>query len=458
MDIVRCALCPGDHNCVGGDGPEDANILLLGEGPGPDEDRRGMPFCGRTGEEVNRHYLPLSGLTRPAIRVNNSMKCMPKGNSGRKMDMDRKADRELLQCCAAAHVYPDIARNHYKLILPVGAFACLALDSTIDLEKHHGFPIETPWGDAFPMYHPAGGIHEPKKMLTIRTDWIRLRKYLNGKLRVPRDEYIAPDYQEAATPDDLREYLGYVEEFNLPMACDTETTREMKPYCLTLSICPGTGRLIRAGNYETLDLFQEYLRTWKAPILFHNWLFDEGVVEDMGLIFPRKRIRDTMSMAFHLGNVPKGLKTLAYRLCGMEMEDFDDVVSPHSRPLVVLYYREAYMEKWPRPEMQLVRQDDGTYKEYRAQSMNTKLKRFFTDLMNDMEHKDVFSAWDNWEDSHAMIQEKLGPWPGKCITHVPFDKVLKYACRDADATLRVYPLLEAMRKQVRRRKQEDWGD
>jgi hypothetical protein len=87
--------------------------------------------------------------------------------------------------------------------------------------------------------------------------------------------------------------------------------------------------------------------------------------------------------------------------------------------------------------------------------MNTKFKRFLTDYTKN-ENKDIFKAWKNWEDSHKMIEEKLGPWPGKCISYVPFEKVIYYACRDADATIRLWPILERMRRRVRRRNQEYW--
>jgi hypothetical protein len=122
------------------------------------------------------------------------------------------------------------------------------------------------------------------------------------------------------------------------------------------------------------------------------------------------------------------------------------------------YLREAYNEDWPKPEEQTVRQADGSWKLYKPQGMGTKLKRFFTDYQKNPD-KDIFEAWDNWADNHAMIEDRLErPWPGKCISYVPFDKVLRYACRDADATLRLWTVLNKMRRNVRRTVQENWGD
>lgn len=244
---------------------------------------------------------------------------------------------------------------------------------------------------------------------------------------------------------------------SLPLACDTEVTRHMEPYCLTFSCQPGTGWLIMADNQEALDWFQDTLDKHKGCILFHNWMFDQKVVAAMGLRFPRHLIVDTMTRAFHLGNLPQGLKALAYRELGMKMEDFDDLVTPYSVPLCLDYLRKARETAWPRPEESLVRDKSGKWKLYKPQGMATKLKRFFTDY-NANPAKDIFGAWDNWEDSHAMIEAELGAWPGKDIRYAPFDKVLHYACRDADATLRLWQRQQQMTRQVRKTTQERWGD
>lgn len=432
----------------------------MGEGPGRDEDRKLIPFVGKTGREVNEHYLPLAGLQRVNCRFDNTMKCMPKGEHG-KMDLKKGPDRALAMECANTHLFPIIERNHYTLIVAMGAFACHVLDPAIELDIQHGIPQETKWGTVFPMFHPAGGIHEPKKMLHIRNDWVRLRKYLRGTLRIAEDSYAGrEDYSEITTPSEIRETLsGYMSQ---PIANDTESTRDRDPYCLTYSVKPGSGYLIRASRLDLLEAFQEVLSTWEGPILWHNWLYDGQVVKKMGLKYPRKLIKDTMVWSFHLGNLPQGLKALSYRELGMKMQDFDDLVKPYSSKLVLDYYREAYNQEWEKPEQQLVRDKEGKWKVYKPQSMHTKLKRFFTDWQksedNDLE-KDVFQMWTkNWVAEQSQIEERCGRWPGKCISHVPFDEALFYACRDSDALLRLWPIMQRMRAKVRHTVQENWSD
>lgn len=452
----RCALCPGTNQCVQGDGPLDSDIYCLAEAPGKDENkpapRGGRPLVGKTGDEVNNHYLQLAGIRREMIRVDNSISCLPT-SSGGKLDPNSKRDQALLECCAKHHVYPHLERFRPDFIIPMGRFACDAIDPTIDLELMHGTPVQTKWGEVFPMYHPSLGIHEPKKMLYIRSDWIRAKAWLRGQYVKPVDPYPNPDYREVLDADEMDEL-----DPTLPMGCDTEFDKHRNPYCLTYSNQMGTGRLIRAERTDLLERFQQWLERWRAPILFHNWFADAPIVAAMGLTFPPARLVDTMVAVFHLGNLPQGLKAIAYRELGMRMRDFDDVVRPHSTDRVLDYYMKAASFAWPKPEETMVRGDDMKWKPYKPQGMNTKLKRFFTDFSKSDGEKDVFKTWENWEDNHAMIEAELGEWPGLDISHAPFEDVLPYACADSDGTLRLWNLILHMRRLVRKWEQNRWTE
>jgi len=64
--VGRCPACPGVNHCISGDGPQcnDSTVVCLGEAPGRDEQRRQQVFIGKTGRELNEHYLLLAGLRR----------------------------------------------------------------------------------------------------------------------------------------------------------------------------------------------------------------------------------------------------------------------------------------------------------------------------------------------------------------------------------------------------------
>ena len=452
----RCPKCPNKRHCVPANGPESSRLCFIGEAPGWEEDKKLIPFQGKTGQEVNRHYLPLAGLSRPNVWFWNAIGCMP-ATTGGKLDPKRTADLELLESCSNFHMFPALRRIRPKIVVPMGSFANRAIDPEINLEFQHGIPIETEWGSTFPMYHPSLGIHEPKKMLMIRNDWIRLGKYLKGKLNIPVDEYEGQeDYREIETEEELHYILDGNED--QVMACDTENRKDRSPFCLTFSITVGTGYLIQAHRSDLLQVYQEFLDRWTGWILWHNWLHDYEIVTAMGLRFPRKLIRDTMLMVFHLGNLPQGLKALAYRELGMTMQDFDDLVKPYSTQLAVNYLRRAYCEDWPKPEQSLQRGKDGKWKITKPHGFSQKLKRFFTDYDKDPE-KDVFNMWsDNWEAEQEMVEKVMGDWPGKCISHTPFDKIISYATRDADALLRLWPVIRHMASRVRKSPQERWKE
>lgn len=446
-----CTLCPRINNFVAAHKPvrKRNGYAFVGEAPGFHENNKGEPFIGPTGQELNDHYLLLAGLTRSECYITNAVKCLPI-SPDHKMDITDRHDRELIDSCCHTHLYNELV--DFELIVPMGAIACYAIDPDINLELHHGSPFMTRLGImAFPMYHPAGGIHEPKKMLQIRTDWIRFGLWLKNRLEVPVDPHPIPDYKEADEYD-----IKHIDP-TIPMANDTERSRQYGAYCLTYSQYPGTGRLIMASSSRLLGMFQEKLNVWESTLLWHNWIYDRHNTDEMYLnYYVSGKIRDTMIRAFHLGNLPQKLKVLAYRELGMIMEDFDDLVVPYSTPHVIEYYRAAFRYEWPKPEPQWVKDEDGNPKLYKPQGFNTKLKRFFTDW-NKNPNKDIFKMWEkNWEEIQSMVEEVCGLWPGKDIAHVPFDRMLYYACRDADAGLRLSPILDEMKHRVRKGPQETW--
>jgi len=79
-DCRRCPLCEGRTTIVFGDGDPDADILFVGEGPGAEEDKRGLPFVGRAGELLTRMIERGMGLPRSAVYICNIVKCRPPGN------------------------------------------------------------------------------------------------------------------------------------------------------------------------------------------------------------------------------------------------------------------------------------------------------------------------------------------------------------------------------------------
>ena len=79
-ECIRCGLCEGRTQIVFGDGNPRADLLFIGEGPGEQEDLRGLPFVGRAGELLTRMIEKGLGIPRSEVYICNIVKCRPPGN------------------------------------------------------------------------------------------------------------------------------------------------------------------------------------------------------------------------------------------------------------------------------------------------------------------------------------------------------------------------------------------
>jgi len=79
-DCTRCGLASGRKQIVFGDGNPDAELMFIGEGPGQEEDRRGLPFVGRAGELLTQMIEKGLGISRSDVYICNIVKCRPPQN------------------------------------------------------------------------------------------------------------------------------------------------------------------------------------------------------------------------------------------------------------------------------------------------------------------------------------------------------------------------------------------
>lgn len=112
--VVDCNRCPRLAECrsqiVNGVGPEDADVLFVGEGPGENEDEQGEPFVGRSGDVLD-DALTRHGFSREGVRITNCVRCRPPGNRD-------PADEELSNC--RDHLEQEIAAVNPDLIVALG--------------------------------------------------------------------------------------------------------------------------------------------------------------------------------------------------------------------------------------------------------------------------------------------------------------------------------------------------
>src|SRR4051795_11412892 len=77
---TRCPLAAGRTQVVFGMGDPDADLVFIGEGPGAEEDRQGLPFVGRSGKLLDKLMLEELGITRERVYIANVVKCRPPDN------------------------------------------------------------------------------------------------------------------------------------------------------------------------------------------------------------------------------------------------------------------------------------------------------------------------------------------------------------------------------------------
>lgn len=117
LECVRCKLSRGRTQVVFGVGPLDAPVMLVGEGPGEEEDRLGEPFVGRAGRLLTKTMEKL-GVRRDQVYIANIVKCRPPEN--------RRPELDEIQACIP-HLFRQIARIRPKLVCAMGSVAAGAL-------------------------------------------------------------------------------------------------------------------------------------------------------------------------------------------------------------------------------------------------------------------------------------------------------------------------------------------
>jgi DNA polymerase len=148
----RCKLCEGRSTVVFGSGNPQAELVVIGEGPGADEDAQGVPFVGRAGQLLTR-MLASVDITREEVFITNTVLCRPPNN--------RNPEADELEACAP-FLADKLAVIQPKVILTLGSVATQAMLRTKEpIGKLRG--RLHPYGDAVlvPTFHPAFLLRNP---------------------------------------------------------------------------------------------------------------------------------------------------------------------------------------------------------------------------------------------------------------------------------------------------------
>ena len=432
-----CPNCPRVHRAIGGDGPQPSPILGIAERPGDRENRYGRVLVGPTGQETDELYLPLAGLDRANVRLCNTVMCFADNNK-------TPTDKDIARC-APHHIPAEIERTKPEIILLLGSSAC-SLVPGINLELQHGIPQHTSkvgtifgWsGWLVPLFHPAIGLHESRWMKICMDDWATWQDLIG--VHDPEPERTS--YHHGF------DGILFINTVRPEYTCGIDTeSHGGKPWSVQISTDPGTGVLFKCDDPAEMMFCKSILN--KADVVLHNSAYDLEVLRTLGITV--RSYRDTMQEAFHLGDLPQGLKALAYRLFRHTMTSYNETVRPASIRSLTDWMLEAYQLAQSDlsivETVQLKTKTKTVVKKGPLESLLTRLLRLTVEN----------SAYDPWERldtfyndpaHHWMlprIESRCGPYPILGIGNCTMREAVQYAVGDADWTARVAVELERRR-------------
>ena len=164
---TRCALAAGRRQVVFGAGNRDAEVLLVGEGPGANEDAQGEPFVGRAGQLLDR-MLAGVGLTRAEnVYIANIVKCRPPQNRD-PLPEEQEACIDWLR--------QQTALLRPKILVCLGRVAaCRLLDPAFKVTQQHGQFVQKNGVWMMGTLHPAAILRNPTQKTAAFEDFLRLR-------------------------------------------------------------------------------------------------------------------------------------------------------------------------------------------------------------------------------------------------------------------------------------------
>lgn len=164
----KCDLSKGRTNAVPGEGPEHAEIMMIGEAPGFHEDQQGRPFVGAAGKFLDELLAGIN-LKRDQIYICNVIKCRPPQN--------RDPLPEEMDACRA-YLDQQIALIQPKIIITISRFAMMRWFAEKKISEIHGKPRKFGNLVVLPMYHPAAALHQPSLRRVLEDDFKRVPEIL----------------------------------------------------------------------------------------------------------------------------------------------------------------------------------------------------------------------------------------------------------------------------------------
>jgi uracil-DNA glycosylase family 4 len=184
-EVATCTKCQLHHsrkNAVPGEGPANADIMFIGEGPGFHENEQGRPFVGAAGKFLDE-LLDKINMQRSNVFIGNVVKCRPPGN--------RDPLPEELTACSD-YLDRQIQAINPKVIVTLGRFSMARFLPNAKISDIHGQAMTVRGRLIVAMYHPAAALHQQSLRSTIEADFARLPELISHAAHTPEYAEIPP--------------------------------------------------------------------------------------------------------------------------------------------------------------------------------------------------------------------------------------------------------------------------
>lgn len=189
---TRCELHFSRKNAVPGEGPANADIVFIGEGPGFHENEQGRPFVGAAGKFLEE-LLASIGLMRSDVFITNVVKCRPPGN--------RDPRPEEVSTCTSEFLERQIQAINPKVIVTLGRFSMEKYLPNAKISDVHGRAFHVRGRVVVPMFHPAAALHQGSLRPIIEKDFAGLPDLIAKASEAP--EYESEPIEDKHSPKQL---------------------------------------------------------------------------------------------------------------------------------------------------------------------------------------------------------------------------------------------------------------
>jgi uracil-DNA glycosylase family 4 len=181
---TKCALHYSRKNGVPGEGPINAQIMFIGEGPGFHENEQGRPFVGAAGRFLDELLAGIQ-MKREDVFIGNVVKCRPPSN--------RDPQTEEISACSS-YLERQIQAINPKVIVTLGRYSMGYFLPNAKISSIHGQAMKVRGRLIVAMYHPAAALHQRSLRPIIEADFARLPDLIKQAGEMP-------EYQEKTSED-----------------------------------------------------------------------------------------------------------------------------------------------------------------------------------------------------------------------------------------------------------------